>query len=124
MVQYANLGPVDLTVVFVVALLVFGPKRLPEIGKQVGTALRDLRKLSNEFVGVMTGVREEGANLGQTVRGAISDSEPVLYNSYSDVSGMAVDNPEPVSTEMEPRRRGLSLSALPPEAPREEEVTK
>ena len=34
---------------FVLALLVFGPKKLPEIARQVGKALNELRRASNEF---------------------------------------------------------------------------
>jgi TatA/E family protein of Tat protein translocase len=121
MVLYANLSPVDLTVVFVVALLVFGPKKLPEVGKQVGTALRDLRKLSNEFVGVMTGVRDDATSLGQTVRGVFNDPDPASSN----IQPIApVDQPEPASLTSGLRRRGLSLSALPPEPPDAEEKAK
>jgi len=42
-----NLGPLEILVVLVVALLVFGPKRLPEVGKQVGAALREIRKVQD-----------------------------------------------------------------------------
>lgn len=34
---------------FFVALLIFGPKKLPEIGRQVGKILNDFRRASNEF---------------------------------------------------------------------------
>ena len=34
---------------FILALLVFGPKKLPEIARQVGKALNELRRASNEF---------------------------------------------------------------------------
>jgi len=48
-----NLGPAELIVIFVVALLVFGPDKLPEIGRQVGQVVREVRKfqssLQNEF---------------------------------------------------------------------------
>jgi sec-independent protein translocase protein TatA len=40
-----NLGPAEILVIIVVALLVFGPKRLPEVSRQVGGALRELRKV-------------------------------------------------------------------------------
>jgi sec-independent protein translocase protein TatA len=42
-----SLGPAEVLVVLVVALLVFGPKRLPEVGRQVGGALRELRKVQD-----------------------------------------------------------------------------
>lgn len=47
-----QLGPAEILVVFVVALLVFGPNRLPEVGKQVGRAMREIRRLQS-------GVRDE-----------------------------------------------------------------
>ncbi|MEW6473673.1 MAG: twin-arginine translocase TatA/TatE family subunit [Actinomycetota bacterium] len=39
-----NLGPFELLAIFVVALLVFGPDKLPEMGRQVGKAVREFRK--------------------------------------------------------------------------------
>jgi TatA/E family protein of Tat protein translocase len=42
-----NLGPAEILVILVVALVVFGPKRLPEIGRQVGGAMRELRKVQD-----------------------------------------------------------------------------
>ena len=42
-----NLGPGEILVVLLVALIIFGPKRLPEIGRQVGSAMRELRKMQD-----------------------------------------------------------------------------
>jgi sec-independent protein translocase protein TatA len=42
-----SLGPAEILVVLVLALFVFGPKRLPEVGRQVGGALRELRKVQD-----------------------------------------------------------------------------
>ena len=42
-----NLGPAEILVILVVALLVFGPHKLPEIGRQVGGAIRELRKMQD-----------------------------------------------------------------------------
>lgn len=39
-----NLGPFELVAIFVVALLVFGPDKLPEMGRQVGKAFREFKK--------------------------------------------------------------------------------
>jgi TatA/E family protein of Tat protein translocase len=40
-----QLGPLEILVILVVALLVFGPNRLPDIGRQVGRAMRELRSV-------------------------------------------------------------------------------
>jgi sec-independent protein translocase protein TatA len=46
-----NVGPGEILVILIVALLVFGPKRLPEVGRQVGSALRELRKIQDSVRG-------------------------------------------------------------------------
>ncbi len=42
----SSLGPAELLVIAVFALIVLGPKRLPEAGRQVGRALAEVRKWS------------------------------------------------------------------------------
>jgi sec-independent protein translocase protein TatB len=44
-----NLGFSEMLFIFLLALIIFGPKRLPEIGRQIGKALAELRHASNEF---------------------------------------------------------------------------
>ena len=39
-----QVGPLEILVILVVALVVFGPKKLPEIGRQVGRGFREFRK--------------------------------------------------------------------------------
>lgn len=52
-------SPADIAIIFVVALVVFGPKKLPEIGKQVGQAMREFRKIADEFTGAAHSVRDD-----------------------------------------------------------------
>jgi sec-independent protein translocase protein TatA len=44
-----NLGMPELIFILVLALLLFGPKKLPEVGKQVGKALGEFRRASNDL---------------------------------------------------------------------------
>lgn len=44
-----QIGPLEIAVVLLVALLVFGPNRLPELARQVGGALRELRKMQQNL---------------------------------------------------------------------------
>jgi TatA/E family protein of Tat protein translocase len=44
-----GLGLPELLVIFVIALLVFGPKKLPELGKSIGRAMAEFKKASDEF---------------------------------------------------------------------------
>ena len=49
----AFLGPVQMVVVAAILLLVFGPDKLPEVGKQLGKAMRELMKAKQEFMDSM-----------------------------------------------------------------------
>ncbi len=44
-----GLGIPELIVIFVIALVVFGPKKLPELGKSIGRAMAEFKKASEEF---------------------------------------------------------------------------
>jgi TatA/E family protein of Tat protein translocase len=43
------MGMPEMVMIFVVALLVFGPKKLPEIGKSLGRAMHEFKQSTNEF---------------------------------------------------------------------------
>ncbi|BAY30980.1 Sec-independent protein translocase TatA [Tolypothrix tenuis PCC 7101] len=44
-----GIGLPEMAVIFVVALLIFGPKKLPEVGRSLGKAIRGFQEASNEF---------------------------------------------------------------------------
>ena len=44
-----GVGLPEVTVILILALLIFGPKKLPDLGKQLGKTLKSLKKASNEF---------------------------------------------------------------------------
>ena len=43
-----NIGPLELMVILLLALVVVGPSRLPEVGRSIGRGLRELRKVQDE----------------------------------------------------------------------------
>jgi TatA/E family protein of Tat protein translocase len=47
--MFGTLGGPEIILILVVALIVFGPRRLPEIGKSMGKMLAEFRKASNDF---------------------------------------------------------------------------
>jgi len=51
-------GP-ELIVILVIALIVFGPKKLPEIGKSIGQGLRELKKASREITDAFQNIDED-----------------------------------------------------------------
>jgi sec-independent protein translocase protein TatB len=48
-IEVANLGMADSLILMVMALVVFGPRRLPQIGRQIGKLMYEFRKASNDF---------------------------------------------------------------------------
>jgi sec-independent protein translocase protein TatB len=48
-IETASLGMADSLILMVLALVVFGPRRLPEIGRQLGKLMFEFRKASNDF---------------------------------------------------------------------------
>jgi TatA/E family protein of Tat protein translocase len=82
-----NLGGPEILVILVVALLVFGPNRLPEIGKQLGKALREFRKVEERVKSELSGVLDlEGTDA------KVDDQS--LAPQYGDPTNVP-DQPEP-----------------------------
>ena len=54
-----NIGPMEILGILVLALVVFGPKRLPEMGKSIGQAIREFKTVGNEIQEEITKVTED-----------------------------------------------------------------
>lgn len=47
--MFGSLGMPELILIFVVALIIFGPRKLPELGRSLGRSLGEFRRASNEL---------------------------------------------------------------------------
>ena len=47
--MFGSLGFSEILVIFLIALVVFGPRKLPELGKSLGKGLAEFKKASNEL---------------------------------------------------------------------------
>jgi len=45
----SSIGPIEIVIVLALALLVFGPKRLPQMGRTLGRSMREFRKASDDI---------------------------------------------------------------------------
>jgi TatA/E family protein of Tat protein translocase len=70
-----NIGPMEVLVVLIIALVVFGPKRLPDLGHSLGKGIR-------EFKGSVTGESDEPASA--RVETARTESRPATTHRIED----------------------------------------
>jgi TatA/E family protein of Tat protein translocase len=48
-VMFGSIGMPELVIIFVIALIIFGPRKLPELGRSLGRSLGEFRRASNEL---------------------------------------------------------------------------
>jgi len=80
------MGPVgvqEMIVIFLVALVLFGPKKLPELGKTIGKAITEFRRAQSElkttFESHMRELEKENESIKEVTRSYTND----IYNSYT-----------------------------------------
>jgi sec-independent protein translocase protein TatB len=94
-IQMASIGIPDTMFLMVLALIVFGPRRLPEIGRQIGKLMYEFRKVSNEFKFQMEEelrASEEAARQEKLKAAAVTTPEmlpaPVQFTAGTDTVAM------------------------------------
>ena len=73
-----NIGPLELAIVLVIALVIFGPKRLPDLGRSLGSGMR-------EFKDSITGKNDEEKKLEETKRELAEPQAPTAESVEADV---------------------------------------
>lgn len=105
-------GPAEILVILIVGLLVFGPQRLPEVGRQVGAALRELRKMQDAVRGELDMVLhpEHGTR-------SADDSAVVEPDDHSMADPAALDAPSDLGTGIPGTSSGAPSATEPSEKP-------
>lgn len=89
-----NLGFSEMAFIFFLALIIFGPKKLPEIGRQIGRALNEFKRASNEF---KAQIESEIASIEHEVRPEILPPSSAPAGAIA--SGTLTELPPPERTE-------------------------
>ena len=97
-------GPGELILVFLVVLLLFGPKKLPGIARSIGALLQQLRRASDDFrdqlMSVDADVRTEvGEVMGETEGSYEDEVIPSVATETSESDGDGVTGSDPLSTD-------------------------
>ena len=94
------MGPIgipELIFIFLIALLVFGPKKLPELGRNLGKALTEFRRASNDLkYAVEEEMRDLERQANETKRlatDAVSLEKLTSVDSHTDAPDTAADTP-------------------------------
>ena len=122
-----NIGPQELILILIVALVVVGPQRLPELGRTIGKALREFRKIQDDVKDTIKfdlndepepyvrpkksptpGAPPAGGNGAAAEDGALSEPAKPLPDADGSVELVAADEPHidaPSDAESDPEPR-------------------
>lgn len=71
--NFLGMGPGELLVILVLALIIFGPRRLPEIGRSLGKSIREFRDASQQITSQFTDeLKSASAELQKDLDEAVS----------------------------------------------------
>src|SRR5687768_3853727 len=87
--MFGSLGVPELLLIFIVILLVFGPRRIPEIGKTLGKALGEFRKATDDLKNTI----EREVRLEE-----LKSVAPDIRASVHSIARDAISTPDPISS--------------------------
>ena len=110
-----GLGAPELIVIFVIALIVFGPKKLPELGKSLGKGIAEFKRASNELQRTL----EEEVRLDDQKQRPVPPTPPQIAASPETIHSSAK---EAIDAASPPSLQEAAVS--PPTLPHEDSVAR
>jgi sec-independent protein translocase protein TatB len=98
-IEVANLGMADSLILMVLALVVFGPRRLPQIGRQIGKLMYEFRKASNDFKFQMEEELRNAEEADRRKREEAERQQRLALSAQSAGTESSAQPPAPESTE-------------------------
>ena len=87
--MFGSIGMPELIIIFVIALIIFGPRKLPELGRSLGKSLAEFKKASNELKSTL----EEEIRLEET-RSSLEASKAAAAAATATASSTTVPHAE------------------------------
>jgi TatA/E family protein of Tat protein translocase len=111
-----NIGPLELMVILVIALLVVGPHRLPEVGRSIGRGIREFRKAQDEVQKTIQSALNEPASTARSAPRADAaprpEEKPVTDGTDGTEAADATDGTEDTEGKEVVRHVGKGLAEL------------
>jgi sec-independent protein translocase protein TatA len=109
--MFGSLGVPELILIFAVVLLVFGPRKIPEVGRMIGKALAEFRKATDDLKNTI----DREVRLEELKQITPSIMTPLESISRSEPFGSPTPAPEPAPPEEPVTAEAATTSALPAE---------
>jgi len=92
-----SLGMQEIIIIFVLALIVFGPRKLPELGKTLGKGLAEFKKASNELKQTWEDevrLDKEKEQVSEILKDSTISKSDILGDEASNSAGSAAESKE------------------------------
>ena len=118
--MFGSIGMPELILIFIVALLVFGPRKLPEIGKSIGKGLAEFKRASDDLKRTIEQEIEQGKTEASAVKEQFTGVKKSLEETVSLGSAYAAEGgpaPAPAPTEAQAAASPAAAPAAPDSRP-------
>jgi Tat protein translocase TatB subunit len=116
--MFGTLGGPELFLIFVVALIVFGPRKLPEIGKSLGKMMAEFRRASNDFRNTIES-EVEAEKIRDSLKIEPPKVEPVAVEGHPEAKPASSDSGTADPPAVEPVAEAVSRESGPPDTHRD-----
>jgi sec-independent protein translocase protein TatB len=104
-VNFLNVGPWEITVIFIIAILLVGPKRMVEMARTIGRVSSQMRRMSSEFLGT---IRDEVEAVEADARQALEGVVQVGEESVAELQATEQETRQVLESIGEDRRQATT----------------
>lgn len=95
--MFGSIGMPELIIIFVIALIIFGPRKLPELGRSLGKSLSEFKRASNELKSTLEEeIRIEETQQRVEVSKQAAQAAPVVPSTVAETTAAPADAPATV----------------------------